>query len=226
MNRSVDDTSFDLNLFKEASTLGIIRGASLKSVSGVLDACLLGGLKFIEFTLNSEEALSFIETGSKEFWDALCIGAGTVVSVPDATRAINAGAQFVVSPTLNEDVASYCNEKGLAYFPGALTPTEIERSWDSGATMVKVFPASQMGPEYLSTVQGPFKDILLLAVGGIKASNADEYLRAGASAVAIGGSVFSPSRIKNKEFGAIKDDILKFMLAVQSYYFRINKVSN
>ena len=226
MNRTVNGSIFDLNRFKEASTLGIIRGASLNSVPDVLDACLSGGLQFIEFTLNSEESLLCIESASKLFSSDLCVGAGTVVSVSDATRAINAGAQFVVSPTLNEDVASYCNEKGLAYFPGALTPTEIERSWDSGATMVKVFPASQMGPEYLSTVQGPFKDILLLAVGGIKASNADEYLRAGASAVAIGGSVFSPSRIKNKEFDAIKIDVSKFVLAVKLYYSTINKISN
>ena len=196
------------------------------SVPGLLDSCLSGGLQFIEFTLNSEESLLCIESASKVFSSELCVGAGTVVSVSDATRAINAGAQFVVSPTLNEDVASYCNEKKLAYFPGALTPTEIERSWNAGATMVKVFPASPVGPDYLSTVQGPFKDILLLAVGGIKASNADEYLRAGASAVAIGGSVFSPSRIKNKEFEAIKQDVSKFVLAIQLYYSKIEGVSN
>ena len=118
-------------------------------------------------------------------------------------------------------MASYCNQKGLAYFPGALTPTEIEKSWNAGATMVKIFPASQMGPRYFSTVRGPFNDILLLAVGGIGASNADKYLRAGASAVAIGGSVFSPSRMKNKEFSSIKIDISNFVLAVQKYYSKI-----
>ena len=92
--------------------------------------------------------------------------------------------------------------------------------------MVKVFPASQMGPDYLSTVQGPYRDILLLAVGGIGASNADEYLRAGASAVGFGGSVFSPTRMKNKEFDIIKKDILKFVLAIQSYYSEMQKASN
>ena len=112
MNRTVNGSIFDLNRFKEASTLGIIRGASLNSVPDVLDACLSGGLQFIEFTLNSEESLLCIESASKLFSSELCVGAGTVVSVSDATRAINAGAQFVVSPTLNEDVASYCNEKG------------------------------------------------------------------------------------------------------------------
>ena len=226
MNRTINASIFDLSRFKESSALGIIRGATLMSVHGLLDSCLSGGLQFIEFTLNSEESLSCIETASKSFSSSVCIGAGTVVSVLDATRAVNVGAQFIVSPTLNKDVASYCKKKKLAYFPGALTPTEIERAWNAGATMVKVFPASQMGPGYISTVHGPYKDILLLAVGGIGAKNAGEYLQAGASALAIGASVFSPSRIKNKEFGAIKEDITKFVMAIKLYYSSMSKLSN
>jgi 2-dehydro-3-deoxyphosphogluconate aldolase/(4S)-4-hydroxy-2-oxoglutarate aldolase len=145
--------------------------------------------------------------------------------VPDVVRAINAGAQFVVSPSLSEDVALYCKKNKIAYFPGALTPTEIERSWNSGAAMVKLFPASVMGPEYINILKGPFNDILILAVGGIKALNAGQYLKAGASAVAIGGSIFSPSRIENKEFDTIKNDISKFIFSIQSYYSTTNKIS-
>jgi len=213
-----DESVFNLSRFKKASALGIIRGASLNNIQGVLDACTSGGLKFVELTLNSEKALSFIELASKEFSSDLCIGAGTVVTLSDATQAVNAGAQFIVSPTLNIDVASYCSSKGLAYFPGALTPSEIEKSWNAGATMVKVFPASQMGPDYLRTVRGPFNKLLLMAVGGIKASNAAEYLRAGASAVAIGGSVFTLSRMQNKEFESIKSEVSEFVSAVKMFY--------
>ena len=86
-------------------------------------------------------------------------------------------------------------EKKIAYFPGALSPTEIELSWISGATMVKVFPASQMGPDYFRQILGPFDEILLMAVGGINSLNAVQYLQAGASVLAIGGSVFTPARI-------------------------------
>ena len=212
------ESYFDLSRFKEASILGIIRGASPGSVQGILDACISGGLKFVELTLNSERALPSIELASKEFSGGLCIGAGTVLSLSDTIQAVNAGAQFIVSPTLNIDVASYCGEKGLAYFPGALTPTEIEKSWNAGATMVKVFPASQMGPDYFKTVRGPFDKLLLMAVGGIKVSDATKYLQAGASAVAIGGSVFTPSRIKNKEFESIKSEISKFVSAIKMFY--------
>ena len=212
------ESDFDLSRFKEASILGIIRGASPGSVQGILDACISGGLKFVELTLNSERALPSIELASKEFSGGLCIGAGTVLSLSDTIQAVNAGAQFIVSPTLNVDVASYCGEKGLAYFPGALTPTEIEKSWNAGATMVKVFPASQMGPDYFKTVRGPFDNLLLMAVGGIKVSDAAKYLQAGVSAVGIGGSVFTPSRIKNKEFESIKSEISKFVSAIKMFY--------
>jgi 2-dehydro-3-deoxyphosphogluconate aldolase/(4S)-4-hydroxy-2-oxoglutarate aldolase len=207
-------SGFDLDHFKKYSALGIIRGASSNSIQGLLIACVLGGLKFVELTLNSRGALHLIELASNEFSDDICIGAGTVVSLLDATQAVNAGAKFIVSPTLNIDVASFCNEKNIAYFPGALSPTEIEKSWNSGATMVKVFPASHMGPDYFRTVLGPFDKILLMAVGGINSSNAVQYLDAGASALAVGGSVFTPARIKNHEFGVIQKEVCEFVSVI------------
>ena len=208
----------DLDRFKKAAALGIIRGASFNSIQGLLTACVLGGLKFVELTLNSRGALPLIELASSKFSDDICIGAGTVVSLQDATQAFNAGAKFIVSPTLNIEVASFCNEKNLAYFPGALSPTEIEKAWNSGATMVKVFPASQMGPDYFKTLLGPFDQILLMAVGGINSSNAVQYLDAGASILAIGGSVFTPSRIKNHEFGIIQSEVSE-VVSVINFHF-------
>jgi 2-dehydro-3-deoxyphosphogluconate aldolase / (4S)-4-hydroxy-2-oxoglutarate aldolase len=209
-----NNSTFDLVGFKKASALGIIRGASSNSIQGLLTACVLGGLKFVELTLNSKGVLPLIELASNEFSDDICIGAGTVVTLLGATQAVNAGAKFIVSPTLNIDVASFCKKKKIAYFPGALSPTEIEQSWISGATMVKVFPASQMGPDYFRNILGPFNKILLMAVGGINSSNVIQYLQAGASAVAIGGSVFTPARIKNQEFGVIEKEVCEFVSVI------------
>ena len=217
MNILVRKPTFNLSRFNESPVLGIIRGAPKDSIQAVLDACVTGGLRFVELTLNTENALSLIESASQQFSEDLCVGAGTILSLTDAKQAVNAGAQFIVSPTLNIDVATYCLKKGLAYFPGALTPTEIEKSWNAGAAMVKVFPASQMGANYFNTVRGPFNELLLMAVGGVNASNAVEYFQAGASAVAIGGSLFSVSRMKNREFDSIKTEITDIVSTVKTF---------
>ena len=218
----MSDPSFDLVQFGKQPVLGIIRGAPLGSAPGVMQACISAGLQHLEFTLNSKEALSCIEEGAREFPETLCVGAGTVLSVADTERAVSAGAKFIVAPTLNEDVAAYCRERNLPYFPGALTPTEIEKAWNCGATMVKVFPANQMGPGYFSTIRGPFNEIRLMAVGGIRPDNVHSYLGAGASAVALGGSVFSSGRMKNKEFDIIQKEISDFLFAVKAFYSRMD----
>ena len=209
--------SFSLGRFKETPVLAIIRGAPQNAIEGILNACILGGIKFVELTLNSGNALSLIAFACQKFSKDLCVGAGTVLSLTDVQLAAKAGANFIVSPTLNIDVATYCNKKGLAYFPGALTPTEIEKAWGAGASMVKVFPASQMGANYFNTVSGPFNEILLMAVGGIDSSNAVDYFKAGASAVAIGGSVFTESRMKNKKFNDMQQEILDLVITVKNF---------
>jgi 2-dehydro-3-deoxyphosphogluconate aldolase/(4S)-4-hydroxy-2-oxoglutarate aldolase len=183
-----------------------------------LDACVTGGLRFVELTLNTEEALPLIESASQHFSEDLCVGAGTVLTLTDVKQAVNAGAQFIVSPTLNIDVATYCVENDIAFFPGALTPTEIEKAWGAGATMVKVFPASQMGAGYFNTVRGPFNELSLMAVGGVDLSNAVEYLKAGASAVAVGGSLFTVTRMRNKDFDSIKTAITELVSTVKIFH--------
>jgi len=127
LNDLVKKPTFNLRRLKESPVLGIIRGAPKDSIKGVMDACVAGGLRFVELTLNTENALSLIESASQQFSEDLCVGAGTVLSLTDVKLAVNAGAQFIVAPTLNIDVATYCVENEIAYFPGALTPTEIER---------------------------------------------------------------------------------------------------
>ena len=220
MNNLLRKHTFNLNRFKESPVLGIIRGAPKDSIQGVLGACVAGGLRFVELTLNTENALSLIKSASQHFSEDLCVGAGTVLSLTDVKLAVNAGAQFIVSPTLNIDVASYCFKKEIPYFPGARTPTEIEKAWVAGAAMVKVFPASQMGASYFNTVRGPFNELLLMAVGGINSTNVLEYLRAGASAIGVGGSLFSVSRMENGEYDSIKKEIITLIRTLKSFYLK------
>lgn len=215
---------FDLTLFEKEPVLGIIRGVDEDSLPGVLEAAYSGGLRFLEITLNTPDAFLLIKK-AVELFPSFCIGAGTVLSAESAKQAVDAGAQFIVAPNLSEPVAEFCKKNNLAYFPGALTPTEIEKAWSSGATMVKVFPASQMGPNYFKLIKGPFDQIKLMAVGGISPKNIPDYFSAGASAVALGGSIFSAKRMMEQEFSIIQKEIQEFMFAVNKNYSNIS-ISN
>ena len=206
---------FDTTLFKAERVMGILRGVDNHSLGGVLQAAQAGGLRFIEITLNTDNALALIEQANE--LASLCIGAGTVLSLEQARLAHSAGARFLVAPTLNKEVSNFCKDQNIPYFPGALTPTEIEKAWSAGAFMVKVFPVEKMGADYLKMIKGPFQDISLMAVGGVSAKNVSEYLNAGASAVAMGGSIFSSQRMHGKAFDVIQKEIQEFMLPVHAF---------
>jgi 2-dehydro-3-deoxyphosphogluconate aldolase/(4S)-4-hydroxy-2-oxoglutarate aldolase len=141
------------------------------------------------------------------------VGAGTVLNLDELQVALDAGATFVVMPTLVREVVEGCARKGIPAFPGALTPQEILSAWRAGATMVKVFPASAFGPGYFREIKGPFNDIDLLACGGVDAENLPAYFRAGASAVAFGASVFRPEWLASGQYDRIGQEVQKLVSA-------------
>ena len=212
---------FDLHRFESAPVIGILRGVKEESLQGVSEASIAGGLRFIEITLNTQDSCHLIQQATNKYSE-LTVGAGTVLSAEEAKRAFDSGAQFIVAPNFEEEVAAFCVENKLAYFPGALTPTEIQKAWKCGATMVKVFPVSQMGPDYIKQVKGPFDKVKLIAVGGINPSNIKKYLDAGADAVALGGSIYSIQRMENNKFLDIQKDIEDFMFEVKTFYSNIS----
>ena len=214
---------FDLLRFESEPVLGIVRGLNESCLEGVVEAAFTGGLRFLEITLNTPDAFRLIQKINTNY-TKLQVGAGTVLSVDEAKKAIDAGAKYIVAPNFDEKVSTFCAQSKMAYFPGALTPTEIIKAWDAGATMVKVFPASQMGPDYFKKIKGPFDKIKLMAVGGINTANIKDYLGAGASAVALGGSIFSIQRMANQKFEEIQKDIAEFIFAVKEFYFKIRSV--
>jgi len=184
--------------------LGIIRGANKKNIIPVIEAAVAGGLQSIEITLNSPDAIEMISMASKHFE----IGAGTVLNQKDAKMALEAGARFIVSPIIDPETIKYCLENGIIIYPGAVTPNEVLRAWELGATMVKIFPVKSFGgPAYIKELKGPFNQIKLLATGGVTAQNVKEFFAAGASAVAIGNSVFNPKLMEAGDFSSIRDKI-------------------
>jgi len=137
-----------------------------------------------EVTMDSDSAA--IDIGELRTLNHV-VGAGTVLSKIQAQQAIDAGANFLVSPILDESLVAWSTERGVPFIPGALTPTEILRAWNGGAAAVKIFPASAVGPQFLREVRGPLGNVPLIATGGINADNARSFLDAGAVAVGIGG---------------------------------------
>jgi 2-dehydro-3-deoxyphosphogluconate aldolase / (4S)-4-hydroxy-2-oxoglutarate aldolase len=213
---------FDLHRFESAPVIGILRGVKEESLQGVLETSIAGGLRFIEITLNTQDSYHLIQQAINKYSE-LTIGAGTVLSALEAKKAFDSGAQFIVAPNFEEEVAAFCVENKLAYFPGALTPTEIQKAWKCGATMVKLFPVSQMGPDYIKQVKGPFDKVKLVAVGGVNPSNIKKYLSAGVDALALGGSIYSLQRMENGKFSDIQKDIEDFMFEVKTFYSNISK---
>lgn len=199
---------------KEARLLGILRGCPDASLEAVVEAAKRSGLKFLEVTMNTPGAAGQIARFAR-LLDGICrIGAGTVLTEAEAAAAVDAGASFLVSPCLSEPVQRFANLHGIPALPGAFTPTEIWNAHVAGAAMVKVFPAkSAGGPAYFKELRGPFKDLPMLACGGVSPANAMEYIRDGADALAFGGSVFTKDRLERGDAASIAADISALMAA-------------
>jgi len=195
--------------------LGILRGLEAREVATLVTAVQASGLRFLEVTMNTEEA----ELRIAELRAALpevTIGAGTVLSLGDLDRAISAGARFVVSPVCVPEVVAAARERGLAVLPGALTPQEIHQAYARGATLVKVFPVGCLGGvRYMKELRGPFGKLPLLACGGITPENAGQYLAAGADAVAIGSGTFRREWLKEGQSAELAAAIRAVMEATQ-----------
>ena len=203
----------DVNRFKKQPLMGILRGVEADEIEPLVEAVVSSGLRTIEITMNTPGAAELIKKMVKAGDKRLTIGAGTVLTMDGLHSALDAGATFIVLPTLVHDVVEYCAKKKMPVFPGAFTPQEIYNAWRSGATMVKVFPAKFFGPDYIKEIKGPFQDIELLACGGIKPENIRTFFSAGASAVAFGGSVFKKEWLAKGEFSRIEECIKALITA-------------
>lgn len=205
----------DINHFEQLPIMGIIRGVEADTIEPLIEAITSSGLKTIEITMNTQGASELIRRAATTAKNRLTIGAGTVLTMNDLRSALDAGATFIVLPTLVRDVVEHCVKKRIPVFPGALTPQEIYNAWRSGATMVKVFPAKFFGPAYFKEVKGPFQNVKLLACGGITPDNIKSFFSNGASAIAFGGSVFKKEWLKGREFSRIADCIKALIIEIR-----------
>ncbi|MCO5970540.1 bifunctional 4-hydroxy-2-oxoglutarate aldolase/2-dehydro-3-deoxy-phosphogluconate aldolase [Actinoallomurus soli] len=193
--------------------VAVVRGTSGDRTDAVLDTLTTAGVRCLEVTLNTPGAIDSLRAARRRLPGDVELGAGTVLTAEQVDAAADAGASFVVAPDTRPQVAERAAARGIAYYPGALTPTEIGAAWELGASAVKVFPAGTFGPGYLRDLRGPFRDIPLLPTGGIGVDVAGDYIRAGAIAVGVGGPLLGDA-LDGGPLDALADRARRLVAAV------------
>jgi 2-dehydro-3-deoxyphosphogluconate aldolase/(4S)-4-hydroxy-2-oxoglutarate aldolase len=206
---------FSWDLFNKMPIVGIIRGLSVAEIDFVLPIYMEAGFTTIEITLNTPEALSVIGSLANQYNGELNVGAGTVCTLDDLAAAVNAGANFVVTPIFKAEVVKKCVSMEVPIFPGAFSPTEIYEAWELGASMVKLYPASVVGPAYVSAVLAPLNKVKLMPTGGIHLSNMLAFMKAGATSLGIGSELFDKKIIQKRDSEAMLNHFTLFAQQMQ-----------
>jgi 2-dehydro-3-deoxyphosphogluconate aldolase / (4S)-4-hydroxy-2-oxoglutarate aldolase len=180
-----------LKLIRETGIIAIMRAQSSGQLIAAADAIRAGGVRVIEVTMTTPGALSVIAEATKKYGSEVLFGAGTVLDAETARAAILAGAGFIVAPTLNLDVIRLCNRYSVPVMPGCATPTEMLTAWEAGADMIKLFPADVGGPDLVKAILAPLPQLQIVPVGGVDLDTAAAFIRKGAVALGVGGSLIN-----------------------------------
>lgn len=203
-----------LSRIADSGVVAVLRGVDADQLVGIAEALQAGGVDVVEITADTPAVTDLIETLTDTF-DDLVVGTGTVLDAETARSTIAAGAAFVVSPSLHEDVIETCNRYGVVCAPGVMTPTEAIRGYEAGADFVKVFPAKTVGPDHLAAMKGPLGQIPLMPTGGVGPTNAGEYVEAGAFAVGAGGALVDYEAAARGDYEVITETAREFTRVVE-----------
>ncbi|MBS1676492.1 MAG: bifunctional 4-hydroxy-2-oxoglutarate aldolase/2-dehydro-3-deoxy-phosphogluconate aldolase [Actinobacteria bacterium] len=206
----------DLARVREVGALAVIRAPSADAALLAVDALLAGGVTGIEITYSTPDAAAAIAAARERHGDRALVGAGTLTTLAQVAEAAAAGAEFLVSPGLDDEVVTAMVGSGCLAMAGALTPTEVMRARRLGVDVVKVFPSSLVGPDYLKALRGPFPDLVAMPTGGVDAANAGAWLRAGAIAVGVGGELCRPADMVPERDGRITEAARRLIAAVDA----------
>jgi 2-dehydro-3-deoxyphosphogluconate aldolase/(4S)-4-hydroxy-2-oxoglutarate aldolase len=199
---------------KRIEQLGIVAVIRLRDpakLRAVVDAIVAGGVQALEVTMTVPGAVELIRGLAPTLPEGFLLGAGTVIDAQTAHAVIDAGAQFVISPVFRRAVIDACHARGVPAVPGCFTPTEILEAHDAGADIVKVFPATTLGPQYIKDVRAPLPQVRLMPTGGVTPDNAGDWIRAGAVAVAAGSSLLDSAAIESGRYEVITANARRFV---------------
>jgi 2-dehydro-3-deoxyphosphogluconate aldolase/(4S)-4-hydroxy-2-oxoglutarate aldolase len=199
----------------DCGIVAVVRADSGDQLVKVVAALVEGGVTAAEITFTVPDAIGVLSRVRGELGDTVALGAGTVLDPETARAALLAGAEYIVSPTLNLDVIRLCRRYDRAVLPGAFTPTEILAAWEAGADVVKVFPADVGGPAYLKALRGPLPQVRLMPTGGVDLDTAEPFLRAGACCLGVGSQLVDPKAVAAGDFDRIRDLAAKYVAIVR-----------
>jgi len=200
----------------DSGVTAVLRGIDEDDIVPVAEAVHEGGVTALEVTADATRCSEMIAAVDRatEDTDAI-VGAGTVMDAAAARNVIEAGAEFVLAPNLNEDVIDVCNREGVVCIPGVMTPTEAAEAMEAGADVLKMFPASTVGPGHIGALQGPLGDVPIMPTGGVSTENVADYFDAGAVAVGAGSALVDYDAIEREDWDGVRESAAAFVEAVE-----------
>ncbi|MFB6107208.1 MAG: bifunctional 4-hydroxy-2-oxoglutarate aldolase/2-dehydro-3-deoxy-phosphogluconate aldolase [Halobacteriaceae archaeon] len=200
----------------DSGVTAVLRGIDEGDIVDVAEAVHRGGVTALEVTADAKRCSDMIAAVDRAMdgTDAV-VGAGTVMDAAAARNVIEAGAQFVLAPNLNEDVIEVCNRAGVVAVPGVMTPTEAVRAMEAGADILKMFPASTVGPGHVGALRGPLGDVPIMPTGGVSTENVADFFDAGAVAVGAGSALVDYDAIEREDWDAVAASAAAFVEAVE-----------
>jgi 2-dehydro-3-deoxyphosphogluconate aldolase/(4S)-4-hydroxy-2-oxoglutarate aldolase len=189
----------------DCGIVAVVRSQDSQQLVDVVRSLADGGVTVAEITMTVPGALDVVRAVRQAMADRVLLGAGTILDPETARAALLAGAEYIVSPTVNLDVIRLCRRYDKLVMPGAFTPTEILTAWEAGADIVKVFPADVVGPAFFKAVRGPLPQVRLMPTGGVDLNTAAAFLQAGSCCLGIGGQLVEPDAVARKDFARIRD---------------------
>ncbi|MFO8115768.1 MAG: bifunctional 4-hydroxy-2-oxoglutarate aldolase/2-dehydro-3-deoxy-phosphogluconate aldolase [Halorubrum sp.] len=204
-----------LSRLADTGVVAVLRGVEADQLIEITEALREGGVTAVEVTADTPDVAGKLGEVTGSFGDEVVVGTGTVLDSETARTTLMAGAEFVVSPSLHEDVIETCNRYGAVTAPGVMTPTEAIRGYEAGADFVKVFPAKTVGPTHLGAMKGPLGQIPMMPTGGVGPNNAADYIEAGAFAVGAGGSLVDYDAAERGDYDEITETAREFVEVVE-----------
>lgn len=204
-----------LQTIEATGVVAVIRLRDPELLHGVVDALMAGGVRALEITMTVPRAVELIAQLAPSLPPEFILGAGTVLNAATARDVIAAGARFVVSPVFKREVIDVCREHDVVSAPGCFSPTEILAAWEAGADVVKVFPATALGPGYFKDVLAPLPQVKLMPTGGVTKDNAGDWIKAGAVALGVGTAMLDAKAVDERRFDVVTANARHFVNAVR-----------